>query len=88
MKIAPEAEINDGLLDLLFVKKLSTLRLAKLFLKVFSGAHVNDPAVHYRQVKSLNLVTPSTEQVVMDGEVKGHTPLSIRIIPKKMKLYC
>jgi diacylglycerol kinase (ATP) len=45
MKIAPEARIDDGLLDLVIVKAIPRLTLVAVFPKVYAGKHVGHPAV-------------------------------------------
>ena len=38
MKVAPEARVDDGLLDVVFVKKAFKPRLLPLLAKVYSGS--------------------------------------------------
>src|SRR5262249_8102524 len=45
MRIAPAADLRDGLLDLDVVRRVSKLALLRVFPKVFKGAHVNHPAI-------------------------------------------
>jgi len=55
MKMAPLARLDDGLIDLIIVRKVSRFKLLKLFPKVFSGNHISDPGVDYRQVKKFSI---------------------------------
>ncbi len=45
MRIAPEASIDDGLLDLVIVREISKVNLLRVFPKVYSGKHASHPAV-------------------------------------------
>ena len=45
MKIAPDASIDDGLLDLVIVREVSKVNLLRVFPKVYSGKHASHPAV-------------------------------------------
>ncbi len=45
MKIAPDARIDDGLLDLVIVRDISKLGLLRVFPRVYSGKHCDHPAV-------------------------------------------
>jgi diacylglycerol kinase (ATP) len=45
MKIAPDAQLDNGLLDLVIVREVSKLGLLRVFPKVYSGKHVGHPAV-------------------------------------------
>lgn len=44
MRLAPEALLDDGLLDLVLVREVSKLALLRLFPKVYSGQHTGHPA--------------------------------------------
>ena len=54
MKIAPKAKIDDGLMDVIVVKKTNRLKLFSLFPKIFSGKHIEDSLVDYYQVDIWN----------------------------------
>lgn len=45
MRIAPDAQIDDGLLDLVIVREVPKPVLLSIFPKVYSGKHVEHPAV-------------------------------------------
>lgn len=45
-KIAPNAELSDGLFDIYFAKKISKLRIPSLFLKLIKGSHEKSPIIH------------------------------------------
>lgn len=45
MRIAPDAEIDDGLLDLVIVREIPRATLLSVFPKVYGGKHVGHPAV-------------------------------------------
>ena len=71
MRMAPLARLNDGLIDLIIVRKVSRFKLLKLFPKVFSGKHIGDPGVDYRQVKQFKIMSEDKSQLNLDGEVLG-----------------
>ena len=52
MKIAPRAEMDDGLLDVCVVGAVDRFRLLRLFPTVYSGNHLNVPEVEYFQVRT------------------------------------
>lgn len=86
MKMAPLARLDDGLIDLIIVKKVSRFKLLKLFPKVFSGNHISDPGVDYRQVKSFTILPEKNRQLNIDGEVLGSTPVEVEVLPREIEL--
>jgi diacylglycerol kinase (ATP) len=84
LKMAPLAKLNDGLIDLITVRKTSRLKMLSLFTKVFNGQHVDSPLLDYRQVKRFSILTDSPENLNIDGELVGQTPVHVEIEPGKV----
>lgn len=80
MMIAPEAKVNDGLLDLFIVHKISRLKLVQLFPKVYSGGHVTHPAVEFVRCKEVTLEAEGLPAFA-DGEPVGASPLTAKVLP-------
>ena len=81
MRIAPEAVLDDGLLDLFIVSRVSRTGLLAVFPKVFSGRHVDHPAVQLRRVRRVELAA-SNIVAYADGERIGSLPLTIEVVPR------
>ena len=75
--MAPLAQLNDGLIDLIIARKASRLKLLMLFPKLFSGGHVGDPLVEYRQVKEFSIIPQEENLLNIDGEMIGSTPIHV-----------
>jgi len=86
MRIAPQAQLADGKLDICFVKKMSRLRLLRFFPKVFSGEHLQMPQVDYRQAERFRIETASPSDVYADGEYICRTPIAVRIQPAALRV--
>jgi len=86
MKMAPLAQLNDGKIDLIIVRKTSRINLLKLFPKLFSGDHIKSPLVEYRQVKNFSISLEETNDLTIDGEIIGSTPLYVQMIPKMVNV--
>jgi len=56
MRIAPHARLDDGLLDLIIVPKLSRRRLLALMSRIPSGRHLEAPELRYRQVSGFEIL--------------------------------
>ena len=86
MKMAPLAQLNDGKIDLIIVRKTSRINLLKLFPKLFSGDHIKSPLVEYRQVENFSISLEETNDLTIDGEIIGMTPLNVQMIPKMVNV--
>ena len=85
--MAPTAEINDGLLDVNILRKLSRKRLLAIFPKLFKGTHINEPEIEYIKGEKINIVCDPVKKISPDGELLGTTPISIECLPGKIILF-
>jgi len=86
MKMAPLAQIDDGLIDLLIVRKAGRLKLLSLFTKIFKGGHVGDPAVEYHQAREFSIVPMEDHDLNIDGETVGSTPIQVTMLPGEIEV--
>lgn len=86
MKIAPDAVPDDGLLDLFIVNRMSRAGLLAVFPKVFSGKHVDHPAVQLRRVRRVELAADNNMVAYADGERIGALPLTIEVVPRAVRV--
>ncbi|MDB4665199.1 diacylglycerol kinase family lipid kinase [Verrucomicrobia bacterium] len=68
MLLSPEARYDDGLLDLLYLRKTSRLALARLFMSLHKGEHVNQPGVSYVQTRAFRIQAMALFKWNLDGE--------------------
>jgi diacylglycerol kinase (ATP) len=81
MRVAPKADLQDGLLDLVLVRAVGKLRFLTQFPKVFSGSHLDLPEVEFFQVRTIHVATDPPLPVLADGEVVGMTPVTYQVLP-------
>jgi diacylglycerol kinase (ATP) len=86
MRIAPRALLDDGKLDLCFVRRTSKLRLLRLFPRVFSGAHLALREVEYAQCSGLKIASNPPLDIFADGEFIGRTPAEVRVRPRAWRV--
>jgi len=79
MKIAPQAQLDDGLLDVCIIRPMNKLKLFCLFPTVYFGRHLSIPQVDYFRTESLRLETDEPQDVYADGEYVCRTPIEVRI---------
>lgn len=80
MRVTPDASFDDGLLDVLILRKISTFEFLRVFPKVFKGTHVSHPAVQIRRARTVSL---EAEGIVSyaDGERFAPLPMSMEVVP-------
>ena len=88
MLMAPGAEIDDGLLDVVVLNRISRRKLLSLFPLLFKGEHVNDDAVEVFKGKEISLRSEKPLMLTPDGETFGDTPIDVRVHPGKIKMFC
>jgi YegS/Rv2252/BmrU family lipid kinase len=74
MKIAPSAEVDDGLLDVVVIEAASRRGLLRSLPKVYDGSHVALPEVHVLRGRSVRLSGSPSVPMGGDGEPLGHLP--------------
>lgn len=86
MKIAPQAKLDDGKLDLCTVRSMDTFKLFCLFPTVFFGRHLGFEEVQYEQAEKLRIETEYPFDVYADGEFVCQTPVEFSVEPKVLKV--
>ncbi len=71
MRIAPDASMTDGLLDVVAVAEIAKLELLRIFPRVFSGGHVGHPAVSIFRTRRARLRVEPAVLLGSDGEIDG-----------------
>jgi len=88
MKAAPNALLDDGLLDIILLdSKITMIGLLFLLPKIFTGEHIESKYVEYLQAKSLSIDPKKDEILNIDGENKLKTPVKISVIQQKINIF-
>ena len=80
--IAPDAIIDDGLLDVCLIEEMSAVEFVALGRKVADGGHVDDPRVHYVQGASVTIEFERDTNINTDGEVLSATRAEYTVLPR------
>ena len=86
MHIAPGAELDDSLLDVVIIGDMGKLELLKELPTVYKGTHVNHPKVKMRKTTMSPLSPPEPMLVYADGELLGECPASFRVVPGALSM--
>ncbi len=87
MKVAPGADVSDGLFDVVIIRGAARLRVLTLMNSIYSGKHVKSPLVSIHRARLVE-VWPAGEAapVDSDGEAPGHIPARFEILPGAVNL--
>ena len=86
MMISPNSRLDDGLLELVLLKRTRRLQLINLFGKIFSGHHVGHKDVEIRQAKKIEIFTDEAMTYHAEGELLGTTPLTVEVLPQALRI--
>jgi diacylglycerol kinase (ATP) len=86
MKIVPDAEVDDGLLDLFIVDRMPKHRFLRVFPQVFRGEHTSLPEVHISRARTVSLAADGIVAYA-DGERVGPLPVEASVVPGALLLY-
>lgn len=91
MNVAPMAEVDDGVLEVVALGATSKIGFAITSRGIYSGAHIGQAGtVHLRGQKIvLDLANEDARSVYLldvDGEPMGSLPLTVEVVPKALVL--
>jgi diacylglycerol kinase family enzyme len=89
MAVAPGAELDDGLLDIVLVPGFSRTTLLRQLPRIYRGTHLEVPGVSLHRGRGIALERMSEEQVwiELDGEPLGTLPARFEVIPGAITLF-
>jgi diacylglycerol kinase (ATP) len=91
MKIAPDAKLDDGWLDVVSIGDASAFRILSNAPRLYFGAHLRmDEVTHAlaRQIAARPLKKDEVVRIELDGEVVGRLPATFQIIPLALRVRC
>jgi diacylglycerol kinase (ATP) len=86
MKVAPQAQLDDGKLDVCVVRSMDTFKLFCLFPTVYFGGHLSFREVEYTQAETAKLETEYPLDVYADGEYVCQTPVEFSVARNALKV--
>ncbi len=81
MRAAPDAMLDDGLLEVVVVESVGKLRfLTRTFPKVFKGTHVHEPNVSVFRAQEVAVSADRPFAIYADGDPIGELPVRVRAV--------
>jgi len=81
MKVAPDADVTDGLLDVIAIGDMSKPEFLWHFPRVYKGTHISHRKISARQVRGIEIASADEMLLQLDGDLMGEAPASFRVLP-------
>jgi len=84
-----QADVTDGLLDVMILKKIEKNEIMPLFGRILVGDHINSDKVIYFQATDFSIEAPDAENKItldLDGERGPSLPIRISCVPRAINL--
>jgi len=85
--MAPDAKIDDGLLDITLLNKVNRRKLLKSFPTIFTGEHIHLDEVETFQAKKIKVESHVPKVLTPDGELLGITPVEVECLHQAIKVF-
>jgi diacylglycerol kinase (ATP) len=85
MRICPDADATDGLLDVVIAGRVGRGLLMRIKPKVYAGTHVEHPLVNTFRVKTVEIAAEGITAYV-DGERSSPLPVTVTAVPGALSL--
>jgi diacylglycerol kinase (ATP) len=86
MKIAPMADTQDGLVDVVIFQEVNRRDILSIFSRVFKGTHISHPKVKTFRAAEIGIDSCPQELLMADGELLGMTPLRLKVLPGELAI--
>lgn len=86
LHLAPSAQMDDGLLNVVIFKATSRLRFVSLMVRAIWAGHASSPHVMQFQTPAVQIEAEPAQPLQLDGDLVGETPVSIELLPQALRL--
>ena len=85
MMLAPNAELDDGLLDVILTDEVSRFDIVRELGRIQRGAHLKHPKVTELHAREITVNASHPMPIDLDGEMVGTTPARITVLPSSIR---
>ncbi len=86
-RLAPDASLQDGLFDVIVLKKCNLGEFIRIATMALRGEHLNDPHVLHFRTNQMRVTTPDYVQLNLDGEYGGTLPCTFEVLPNHLRIF-
>lgn len=84
--MAPDARMDDGLLDVVIVEDIGKFDLMVNFPKVYKGTHFSHPSFSVYRARNIKIESEEKLPKMVDGDAAGNLPAFITVREKALKV--
>ncbi|HUP02280.1 MAG TPA: diacylglycerol kinase family protein [Gemmatimonadota bacterium] len=81
LHMAPGAELDDGILDVVVVEAIGRLDLMVHFPRAYRGRHLEHPRFSLHRSRTVRILSPKPLPKMFDGDLYGATPVEADVVP-------
>ena len=86
MYLAPDAELDDGKLDVVYVGDVGKLRYLANLPKVFKGTHVDNDEITVLRAREVKIRADRRFAIYADGDHLADLPATLRVLPRALNV--
>jgi YegS/Rv2252/BmrU family lipid kinase len=89
MHVAPDARIDDGLLDVVLIPAYTRARLVTRLPRIYAGRHLEEEGVEHMRGSVVELAPLNDDEIwiELDGEPVGRLPVRIEVVPGALRFF-
>jgi diacylglycerol kinase (ATP) len=85
-RVAPTADLEDGLLDVIVVRYASLLDLAAVAARLLAGSYLDSPDVFHKRAMSVRVSSTPGMWFNVDGELLTKEPATFTVVPRALRV--
>ena len=86
MWLAPEAQPDDGLFDVILIGDIEKVEFVKAVGRIYRGTHLTHPKVDLVRSARVSVDAPEHLPIELDGEQVGTTPVTFEVVPGALRV--
>jgi diacylglycerol kinase (ATP) len=85
MKLAPHAEMDDGLLDVILTDRATRFDVIRELPRIRRGGYLNNPKASESRARQVSITSDQPMAIDIDGEMAGYTPAHMTVLPRAVR---
>ncbi len=86
LSVSPEAEVDDGLIDLIIVKNGPAFEITDLTKEYVMADYLQHDLVEFRRAEKIQLTCKTDLPMTADGDIIGNFPVDLKVSPSALQV--